>query len=53
MLKLIDKKEGCIKLEHAFTPPWSRIQSLSEMTAELELDFDEFIKGLGEGCSGD
>lgn len=32
-------------------PPWSRIQSLNEMTADAGIDFDQFIKSLAEGQS--
>lgn len=27
-------------------PPWSRIESLSEICAEAGVDFDEFIEGV-------
>lgn len=34
-----------------FTPPWSRIQALNEMTAEAGIDFDEFILAIEQGQS--
>ena len=32
--------------ERTFTPPWSRIESLSEMTAEAGIDFDSFVSDI-------
>lgn len=32
----------------SFTPPWSRIQSLSELTAEAGIDYDAFLKAIQE-----
>jgi len=33
----------------SFTPPWSRIQSLGEMTTAAGINFDEFIQCIKEG----
>jgi hypothetical protein len=30
----------------SFTPPWSRIPSLCELTAAAGIDFDEFIQAI-------
>jgi hypothetical protein len=32
-------------------PPWSRIPSLKEMTAEAGVDFDQFILLIQMGCT--
>ncbi|MEA1960005.1 MAG: helix-turn-helix domain-containing protein [Bacillota bacterium] len=39
--------------EQSFTPPWSRTQSLQELTSEAGINFDAFIDCMKENKSID
>jgi hypothetical protein len=36
--------------DKSFTPPWSRIESLKEMTAQAGIDYDQFIRAVRDGA---